>query len=356
MNEDSVEADDAAFAILERSLQKQPGNEKPLSSHGTHNLSENGRRSFSGPFTPSSTETCGESILRRQARGKLPLEDFAGLHIDPDLAYGTYYPAQDQLQNRPVEILKRGLLGPLGISRSVDHGRDHATGRTEQQVGDPGIKMIDVQPYNSASGQEHCASRPEHLHMSHQQSFNPLERHEQRFPPPEHQHMPNNYGPSFTRYGNATSTPPCMGYGQHSYAPPEFGSSMAQINRAQVPLFGLPAYLHASRLNPAAAAWQPPRMPLSKGPNSLSRGNTPELRSSEPQHRAREYEEGKSDFFYTPCSTKSQIAETSKHSHPDVIAQANTFRNHPPVDKGSTEGSQHNKCLRVVSPKPLEDV
>lgn len=172
MNEDSVEADDAAFAILELSLQKQPGNEKPLSSHETHHLSENGRQPLSGPLTPSSTETCEESTLRRQARGKLRLHDFAGLSLDPDLAYGTYYPAQGRIQDQPFEMLKRGVLELLGISRSENHRRGNANGRTEQRAGVTGIEMIDVQPSSPPNRQDRHIPRPGHLHMPNRQSFN----------------------------------------------------------------------------------------------------------------------------------------------------------------------------------------
>ncbi|KAF2822951.1 P-loop containing nucleoside triphosphate hydrolase protein [Ophiobolus disseminans] len=45
---------------------------------------------------------------------RVPVDDFVGIRIDPELACGTYYPAQDRVQDRSMEKMKRGSWSLLG--------------------------------------------------------------------------------------------------------------------------------------------------------------------------------------------------------------------------------------------------
>lgn len=333
--EGSTETDDAAFAILERSLQKQASDAMSPKSSETHESAENGRQPYSG-FTPSSTaESRGKHDMRRHAHGKLPLNDFAGVFIDPDLAYGTYYPAQDRVKDRPDETLQRGLVRLLGISVPDNGGVENVHGHIKQKTGDRSMELAKLPPHNAPGQQQH------------------------NFPGRSHHPMPTHYPPSFSGHDHALHMPTYMGYGEQGCAPLHFGSEMHRVNHAQASAFPPHPVPHGQPLNPAATAWQPPYVSVGNGANLPT--------SDHSRHLEKEEEDGKSDFFYTPCSTKSQIAETFQHhrrpSHPDLAGRANAFPYHLPVnlDPGKNpwndenEELEHTTCLRALSPKPLEE-
>jgi len=130
------------------------------------------------------------------------------------------------------------------------------------------------------------------------------------------------------------STSQATAFQPQGCAPPKSDIGMARVNRAELPWLADPTLLRQhsfasnaiSRLNRMPSV-SPLTTSPSEGAVSVSLDGCLRQEASET--------DCKSDSFYTPCSTKSQLAVTFQQyrrpSHPDMIGRPNAYPYHQPI-------------------------